>query len=219
MQEELTQGTTAPPPSLPAPPVVAPKAVHESAPLPQEKDFEFSDMKAMSCLLCARKFKAQDQLERHNKESDLHKARLPRIYAIYRQSNLPSYVQKNFKDGNLRDIARQKAEAARDTSTEKVSEQPKYRDRASERRIMHNQPDTPMPDMPTTGFAKKSQIEAPPASPSPPPLPVNPGQDQNNMGNKLLKMMGWTEGTGLGTTGDGRIEPMCVYYGLKRVCC
>ncbi|KAF7984069.1 hypothetical protein HWV62_17622 [Athelia sp. TMB] len=190
VQEELTQGTTAPPASVPAPPILAPTPVHESAPLPQEKDFEFSDMKAISCLLCARKFKAQDQLERHNKESDLHKAR------------------KNFKDGNLRDIARQKAEAARDTNTDKVSEQPKYRDRASERRIMHNQPDTPMPDMPTTAFTKKAQVEAPPASPSPPPLPVNPGQDQNNVGNKLLKMMGWTEGTGLGTTGEGRIEPI-----------
>lgn len=57
-------------------PVITPKAVPEAAQLPEEKDYEFSDMKATSCLLCARKFKTQDQLERHNKESDLHKVRL-----------------------------------------------------------------------------------------------------------------------------------------------
>ena len=47
------------------------------------------------------------------------------------------------------------------------------------------------------------------ASPPTPP-PVNPGQDENNIGNKLLKMMGWKEGQGLGTSGDGRVDPMCV---------
>jgi len=28
------------------------------------------------------------------------------------------------------------------------------------------------------------------------------------VGNKLLKMMGWTEGSGLGTNGDGRVDPI-----------
>jgi hypothetical protein len=59
--------------NVPRPIAVATAAVN----LPQEKDFEFSDMNAMTCLLCARKFKSQDQLERHNKASDLHKARFP----------------------------------------------------------------------------------------------------------------------------------------------
>lgn len=40
---------------------------------PTESEFEFSDMAAMTCLLCARQFKTLDQLKRHNKESDLHK--------------------------------------------------------------------------------------------------------------------------------------------------
>lgn len=44
-------------------------------PEPVEVDFEFSDTVAMTCLLCARQFKTMDQLKRHNKESDLHKAR------------------------------------------------------------------------------------------------------------------------------------------------
>jgi len=48
----------------------------------------------------------------------------------------------------------------------------------------------------------------PPKPPTPPPPPLNPGQDENNVGNKLLKMMGWTEGTGLGTNGEGRVDPI-----------
>lgn len=61
-------------------PVIAVKPETSGTPLPQEMDFEFADMNAMACLLCARKFKSQDQLERHNKESDLHKARFLQYY-------------------------------------------------------------------------------------------------------------------------------------------
>ncbi|KAG8217416.1 hypothetical protein J3R82DRAFT_5558 [Butyriboletus roseoflavus] len=161
-----------------------------TTPEPMEAEFEFSDTNAMTCLLCARQFKNMDQLKRHNKESDLHK--------------------KNFKDANLRDVARQKVEAARKTSTPKVTETelPKYRDRASERRIMHNQPDVPLPENITTAPKKKRFAEGPPPPPSPPPAPLAPGKDENNVGNKLLKMMGWKEGSGLGTEGDGRVDPI-----------
>lgn len=75
---------------------------------------------------------------------------------------------------------------------------------------MHNQPDAPVPTVDNNMLGKKNQAEGPPPPSPPPPPPVNPGQDQNNMGNKLLKMMGWKEGTGLGSTGDGRVDPMCV---------
>lgn len=195
VQEELTHNTDAVPALGPrtmsanSPPTAAATAVKtEASPLPQETDFEFADMNAMTCLLCARKFKSQDQLERHNKESDLHK--------------------KNFKDANLRDIARQKADAARQAAL-RPTDQPKYRDRASERRVMHNQPDVPMPE--NTGKpGNKKAAEGPPSPPSPPspPVPASLGQDQNNVGNKLLKMMGWKEGTGLGSAGEGRVDPI-----------
>ena len=46
------------------------------APVPVEAELEFSDIVAMTCLLCARQFKTLDQLKRHNKESDLHKVSL-----------------------------------------------------------------------------------------------------------------------------------------------
>jgi len=44
-------------------------------PPPMEVEFEFSDVPGLMCLLCARQFKSLEQLKRHNKESDLHKAR------------------------------------------------------------------------------------------------------------------------------------------------
>jgi RNA-binding protein 5/10 len=63
------------------PPVVTPAATVSRVPSravsPQlvEIELEFSDTNALTCLLCARAFKSLDQLKRHNKESDLHKAR------------------------------------------------------------------------------------------------------------------------------------------------
>lgn len=112
-----------------------------------------------------------------------------------------SVQQKNYKDSNLRELARQKVQAR------KASEQPKYRDRALERRALFNQPETPLPEGGASKPNKKRQSEGP-LAPSPPPPTLNPGEDSNNVGNKLLKMMGWKEGTGLGTDEDGRKDPM-----------
>lgn len=120
--------------------------------------------------------------------------------------------QKNYRDENLREIAREKAKAARLKSEQKTDDQaPKYRDRASERRVMHNQPDAPAPSSSSGGGISgngRRSAPGPPKPPSPPPPPLNPGQDESNVGNKLLKMMGWTEGTGLGSNGEGRVDPM-----------
>ncbi|KAJ3504869.1 hypothetical protein NLJ89_g7716 [Agrocybe chaxingu] len=185
VQEELSNDTVALPVPAVAPTKVAinssARASREASPGP-EAEFEFSDVAALMCLLCARQFKSLDQLKRHNKESDLHK--------------------KNHKDANLRDIAREKV-VARKAGTQ---EQPKYRDRASERRTLFNQPDVPLPEK-DPNSTKKKYSEAPRA-PTPPPPHVNPGQDETNVGNKLLKMMGWKEGTGLGSEGDGRVDPI-----------
>lgn len=58
-------------------PVMPPSAANPTtSPLVEPQDeFEFSDIVAMSCFLCARQFKSSEQLHRHNTESDLHKAR------------------------------------------------------------------------------------------------------------------------------------------------
>ncbi len=182
-------------PVAPAQPVI--KATTPEAQTQAEAEFEFSDTLALTCLLCARQFKSLDQLKRHNKESDLHK--------------------KNYKDANLREVAREKAKAARaKAEQQQQQQQPKYRDRASERRVMHNQPDVPRPT-PTELPPNKRKSDGPPAPSPPPPPPLNLGQDENNIGNKLLKMMGWKEGQGLGTSGEGRVEPMYADFVLSFV--
>ncbi|KIP07987.1 hypothetical protein PHLGIDRAFT_70177 [Phlebiopsis gigantea 11061_1 CR5-6] len=185
VQEELKEGLKEGPDTAAPEASTATVKVQPTTPAPAELEFEFSDTTAITCLLCARQFKTLDQLKRHNKESDLHK--------------------KNFKDANLREVAREKVKAAK----AKAEQQPKYRDRASERRIMHNQPEIPLPEGGSAkGPAKKRHAEGPPPPPSPPPPAVNPGEDQSNVGNRMLRMMGWTEGTGLGQDREGRVEPV-----------
>jgi RNA-binding protein 5/10 len=107
-------------------------------------------------------------------------------------------------------VARGKVKAARATAESDSTQVSalKYRDRASERRIMHNQPDVPLPEGVEDKRKQRRTAEAPTRPPTPPPPPVNPGQDESNVGNKLLKMMGWKEGTGLGVDGDGRVDPV-----------
>lgn len=174
----------------------------------------------MACLLCARQFKSLEQLKRHNNESGLHKVLFLSPHSMFYAFSI--WKQKNYKDANLRDIAREKVDAARlkglntddDKSEGKTDDQtPKYRDRASERRVMHNQPDAPVPSSSSGGGVSgngRRSAPGPAKPPTPPPPPLNPGQDGNNVGNKLLKMMGWMEGTGLGTNGEGRVDPMYV---------
>lgn len=98
-----------------------------------------------------------------------------------------------------------------------------YRDRASERRVVHGQPDAPVPEPSSKSFANNNSNSGgggggskklydtpvhPPAPPAPPPK--EPAKDENNIGNKMLKKMGWSEGTGLGLSGEGRVDPMHV---------
>jgi hypothetical protein len=168
-----------------------------------EVEFEFSDVASLMCLLCARQFKTSEQLKRHNKESELHKVCNIKFFRrLFFVDHIQFFIQKNFKDVNLREIARQKA-ASRRAGT---SEAPKYRDRASERRTLFNQPDAPIPEK-DPSVSKKRQVETP-RPPTPPPVDL--AKDEANVGNKLLKMMGWKAGSGLGLEGEGRVSPMFV---------
>jgi len=81
---------------------------------------------------------------------------------------------------------------------------------------LHNQPDIPPPELNSSTQADRKH-DAPPAPAPPPAPPVAPAKDGNNIGNKLLKKMGWSEGTGLGTEGDGRVDPMYVYRFVEPV--
>ena len=134
----------------------------------------------------------------------------------------------------MRELARQKVQERKESSLKPVEESslslslslsstsssatPKaqYRDRASERRILFNQPEVPVLELKTQS-KRSAEGPVPVRSPTPPPPAVAPAKDENNIGNKLLKMMGWTEGSGLGTEGSGRVDPMYVCLFVKRV--
>lgn len=130
-------------------------------------------------------------------------------------------LQTNLRNPQLCKTATEKVAAARRTilsggstirqkkKPEEASTENKYRDRAQERRRVHNQPDVPLPTPANSGkprFADGPSTESS-GAPTPAP-PVDPGKDDNNIGNKMLKKMGWSEGSGLGTEGEGRAEPV-----------
>ncbi|CAE6462435.1 unnamed protein product [Rhizoctonia solani] len=135
-------------------------------------------------------FKTVEMLKKHSNESELHKTNLGK----------PELVE----------AAKTKIEAARQANTASgEAEKPKYRDRAAERRVALRQPDHPMPEPgQAQGDKKRKWAEGPPPPAPPPPPPVQPGKDENNVGNKLLKKMGWSEGAGLGAGGEGRVNPV-----------
>jgi len=125
--------------------------------------------------------------------------------------------QKNLASETLRNTAREKAANARagaqgsTTATNTTTATgPKYRDRASERRIMHGQPDVPLPDTSGSSSSTKPKVSGPalPTPKAPTPPPPEPAKDENNIGNKLLKKMGWNAGSGLGASGEGRVDPV-----------
>lgn len=139
----------------------------------------------------------------------------------YTQNVLPGHtLQKNLADDSLREVAKTKAAAARKAAESATDDNaPKYRDRALERRAVYGQPDVPLPNSDGGSGAgsngngsKRKYAEgpaAPPKPPTPPLPPLNPGEDSTNKGNMLLKKMGWSAGTGLGLSGEGRVDPMC----------
>ncbi|CED84482.1 RNA-binding protein RBM5 and related proteins, contain G-patch and RRM domains [Phaffia rhodozyma] len=154
-------------------------------------EFEFSDKIKLACLLCQRQLKSLELLSKHNQASDLHK--------------------KNLQDATLREVARNRVKAAREAAGLANPPTSEYVDRASQRRTLFNQPEAPVPVSKSANTVfKRKFVEGPTpiAQPAPPPPPVPLGQDQNNVGNKMLAKMGWKDGQGLGISGEGRVDPV-----------
>ncbi|XP_037024190.1 RNA-binding protein 5-like isoform X3 [Bradysia coprophila] len=135
---------------------------------------DYIDFAKLTCLLCKRAFSDAEILNKHLKMSNLHK------------ENLQKY---NLLHGKLDDI-----------NASGLS----YRDRAKERRLKYGESDPPPVNRSRERFEKelekqKSAIQVQ-ASGNLASQPIS----SNNVGNRLLQKMGWSEGQGLGRTNQGR---------------
>ncbi|KAI1779415.1 hypothetical protein F4818DRAFT_404470 [Hypoxylon cercidicola] len=157
----------------------------DSGPPPTESipSVSYADLDRMCCLLCRRKFKNESSLRRHEQMSDMHKANLDNETLTVKATQ------------DLKDIGK-----------EPVSN---YRDRAKERRMVHNQPSKPKPHLPKKQPQRTK--DSGPAAELPPTKPMI------SKGAGLLAKMGWSTGEGLGAEGGGRtniIETMAYAPGV-----
>jgi RNA-binding protein 5/10 len=185
----------------PQPVASSSKAQSPSSPVASD-GYDYSDVQAsgkVACLLCQRALPSAEVMRKHVLTSELHKTNLAN----------PSVVEAGKK--------RKQASLAKLSTTPDLTgngeDQPKYRDRAAERREVFNQPEKPhymdrvALSIPS-GPPKRKFAEGP-KEPSPPPEPgLAPGVDESNKGNTLLTKMGWAAGTGLGKGKEGRVEPI-----------
>lgn len=84
--------------------------------------------------------------------------------------------------------------------SENQSEKIVYRDRAKERRMKYGDPDEPQPSKLKEKYLKSRELVEVPVAASSVAEPIG----IENVGNRLLQKMGWTEGQGLGRMNQGR---------------
>ncbi|KAK9893355.1 hypothetical protein P389DRAFT_198925 [Cystobasidium minutum MCA 4210] len=142
---------------------------------------DLSDVSVPKCLLCQRQFKSLEVLQKHSKQSELHK--------------------NNLKDSSKVSAAKEAISKIPSTCTASgaVSQ---YRDRAMERRTALGQPDHPVPPSKRQKLLLPSEVSK--------PLVSAPEKEieETNIGSKLLASMGWTSGSGLGSSAAGIAAPV-----------
>lgn len=136
---------------------------------------DYVDFEKLTCLLCKRAFQSLEILSKHLKMSTLHKENLQKF---------------NLTRGSLEMSA--DAQAALN-----------YRDRAKERRLKYGEVDAPPINKSKERFQREMEKQASAVQVTSNLLAATP-IGENNVGNRLLQKMGWTEGQGLGRSNQGR---------------
>ena len=169
----------------------------------QLASYDYKDLARIACLLCQRKFKSLDTLQRHENESQLHKENLAKMETC-RQGVIRKNESRN-------DAVSHASVLESETGSTASLPMPAYRDRASERRAIFGA-NTPSKSSHSSSAPKvfegpESSTGAPPTTVQETPLsaPAKP-IDSDNVGSKLLAMMGWTHGQGLGLQKQGRTD-------------
>lgn len=111
-------------------------------------------------------------------------------------------LNKHLKMSSLHKENLQKLRKGVDTSGGMVNKGGAYRDRAKERRLKYGEVDPPPVNKSKERFQREleKQTQASYSAPNLAAVPIG----QNNVGNKLLQKMGWSEGQGLGRSNQGR---------------
>lgn len=103
------------------------------------------------------------------------------------------------KHAQLSVLHKQNLEARIKKKKIETAEKTVYRDRAKERRMKYGDPDEPQPSKLKEKYLKSRELVDLPVSAS-----VSEPIGAENVGNRLLQKMGWTEGQGLGKSNQGR---------------
>lgn len=163
---------------------------------------DYVDFEKLTCLLCKRAFQSLDILNKHLKMSNLHKENL---------------LKWRGGGGGVGGGTSGGADGGSVTTAEMDAANLAYRDRAKERRLKYGESDPPPVNKSRERFEKEMQKQkvAMQAQTSSKLASVPIGE--NNVGNRLLQKMGWTEGQGLGRKNQGRTNIIEVLNAFRNV--